>query len=314
MKTRLSILFFFALLAFFFTGCASSSYNGKSERNHMLQVLTGGALGQVVAGNVGGFIVGSFITDVVKTAKIQYQDRQLENGDEAARRLKYKIKQAEEKPPDDKIKAEEKQDKLKKAEEVQEEDKKAERKKEIDHKVEEKIRELEQKAEEQIEQEKKAEELREQEKKAEEQLRREQEKKAEKLREEQKKAEELKEQQKKAQELTDFEKRAQLIINDAVITPQITEPGSTVEASISYTLLGPESLKSRTVTETRILANRHQHFELAEREISREQGTYLSTVKFTVSDDMPKGYCTLYTRISDGEFTKTVKSEVIINK
>lgn len=292
MKTRLSILFFFALLAFFFTGCASSSYNGKSERNHMLQVLTGGALGQVVAGNVGGFIVGSFITDVVKTAKIQYEDRQLENGDEAARRLKYKIKQAEEKPPDDKIKAEEKQDKLKKAEEVQEEDKKAERKKEIDRKVEEKIRELEKKAEEQ----------------------REQEKKAEKLREEQKKAEELKEQQKKAQEITDFQKRAQLIINDAVITPQITEPGSTVEASISYTLLGPESLKSRTVTETRILANRHQHFELAEREISREQGTYLSTVKFTVSDDMPKGYCTLYTRISDGEFTKTVKSEVIINK
>ena len=87
-----------------------------------------------------------------------------------------------------------------------------------------------------------------------------------------------------------------------------------MEASINYTLLGPESLKSRSITETRILTNRNQHFELAKREISREQGTYISTVKFTVSEEMPRGYCILYTKISDGEFTKTVKSEVIINK
>ncbi|MDQ7786662.1 MAG: hypothetical protein RDU01_03560 [Thermodesulfovibrionales bacterium] len=238
----------------------------------MLQVLTGGALGQVVAGNVGGFIVGSFILDVVKTAKIQYVDRQLENGDEAARRLKYNIKQAEETKPEEKKKAEEKQDKLKKAEELQKEDKKAEKKKEIDRKVEDKIRELEKKAEEQRKQDKKAEETR------------------------------------------DFDKRASLIINDSTITPQITETGAKVEASVNYTLLGPETLKSFAITETRILTNRSKSFELDKRERSREQGTYSSTVKFTVSEDMPTGYCTLYTMISDGEYTKTVKSEVIINK
>ena len=258
----------------------------------MLQVLTGGALGQVVAGNVGGFIVGSFITDVLKTAKIQYADRQLENGDEAARRLKYNIKQAEEKKPEEKKKAEEKQDKLKKAEELQEEDKKAEKKEEIERKVEEKMREIEKKAEDQKKQEKKAEEIR----------------------EKQKKAEEIKEREKKAEQKKDTEKKALLIINDSTITPQITETGAKVEASINYTLLGPESLKSRSITETRILTNRRKSFELDKRERSREQGTYSSTVKFTVSDEMPTGSCTLYTTISDGEYTKTVKSEVIINQ
>ncbi|MCG2722148.1 MAG: hypothetical protein L6290_09070 [Thermodesulfovibrionales bacterium] len=268
----------------------------------MLQVLTGGALGQVVAGNVGGFIVGSFITDVLKTAKIQYADRQLENGDEAARRLKYNIKQAEEKKPEEKEKAEEKQDKLKKAEELQEEDKKAEKKEEIERKVEEKIREIEKKTEDQKKQEKKAEEQIEKEKKAEE------------VREKQKKAEEMKEREKKAEQKKDTEKKALLIINDSTITPPITETGAKVEASINYTLLGPESLKSRSITETRVLTNKRKSFELDKRERSREQGTYSSTVKFTVSDEMPTGSCTLYTTISDGEYTKTVKSEVIINQ
>jgi len=238
----------------------------------MLQVLTGDALGQVVAGNVGGFIVGSFITDIVKTAKIQYEDRKLENGDEAARRLKNNIKRAEETKPEEKKKAEEKQEKLKKAEELQDEDKKAEKKKEIDRKVEDKIRELE------------------------------------------KKAEEQKKQEKKAEQKKDTEKKALLIINDSTITPKITETGSKVEASINYTLLGPESLKSCSITETRILSNKRKSFELDKRERSREQGTYSSTVKFTVSDEMPTGSCTLYTTISDGEYTKTVKSEVIINQ
>jgi len=302
MKTRVFTLCSFLLIVLFFWGCSSTSLNNKAERNHMLQVLTGGALGQVVAGNVGGFIVGSFITDVVKTAKIQYADRQLENGDEAARRLKNNIKRAEEKKPEEKKKAEEKQDKLKKAEELQEEDKKAEKKEEIDRKVEEKIREIEKKAEEQKKQEKKAEEQIEKERKAEE------------VREKQKKAEEMKEREKKAEQGKNTEKKALLIINDSTITPQITETGSKVEASVNYTFLGPETLKSLTITETRILTNRRKSFELDKRERSREQGTYSSTVKFTVSEDMPTGYCTLHTMISDGEYTKTVKSEVIINK
>jgi flagellar biosynthesis GTPase FlhF len=273
----------------------------------MLQTLAGGVLGQVVAGNVGGFVVGSFITDVVKTAKIQYEDRQLENGEEAARRLKYNIKQAEEQNPDEKKKAEDQKDKLKKAEELQEKEKKAEEKKgeekkDIERKVEEKVRELEKKAEEQKKKDQQAEELKEKQEKA------------EGIIEHQKKAEEQKKREKKAEASNDVAKRAALFINNATITPGITETGSKLEASVSYTLLGPESLKSSTITETRILTNKRQRYELDKRERSREQGTYSSTVKFTVSEEMPTGYCILYTMISDGDYTKTVKSEVIINR
>jgi len=307
MKKPVLLLFCSFIVVLPFWSCSSTAFNNKSEKNHMLQTLAGGALGQVVAGNVGGFIVGSFITDVVKTAKIQYEDRQIENGEEAAKRLKYNIKQADEKKPDEKKKAEEQKEKPKKAEELQENEKKAEEKKieekkDIERKVEEKIKELEKKAEEQKKKDQQAEELKEKQKKAEEII------------EQQKKAEEQKEKGKKAEESNNVSKRAALFINNATITPRITETGSKLEASVSYTLLGPESLKSSTITETRILTNKRQSFELDKRELSREQGTYSSTIKFTVSDEMPTGYCTLYTMISDGGYTKTVKSVVIINR
>jgi hypothetical protein len=243
-----------------FNGCASTSVKDNSEAKYMLRMLASGAVGNIVAGNFGGFIVGSFIADVVSVARMEYEDRQLEDRDEAATRLKQKYKQAEQKKPDQK-KAEEIKEKEKKAEEMKDSEKKAEEKKDIERK-----------------------------------------------------AEKQKEREKKAEETLDFEKRVEVYVNDTAITPQIAETGSKVEANIKYTVLGPESLDSFKITETRILANSSKSIELAKRDISRNQGTYSSTLKFSVSEEMPRGYCILYTKISDGYTTRTVKSEVIINK
>jgi hypothetical protein len=250
------------LLIVLFNGCASTSVKDNSEAKYMLRMLASGAVGNIVAGNFGGFIVGSFIADIVSVAKIEYEDRKLEDRDEASRRLQQKYKQGKENKP---------------------------------------------------EQEKKAQEVKEQEKKAED--RKGFERKAEKQKEREKKAEEkIREQERNAEELKDFDKRVELFIDDATVSPQIAETGSKVEANIRYTVLGPESLNPLKITETRILANSGKSVELAKREISRDQGTYSSTMKFSISEDMPKGYCILYTRISDGVYTKTVKSDVIINK
>lgn len=258
------------LIVLLLNGCASTSVKDNSEAKYMLRMLASGAVGNIVAGNFGGFIVGSFIADVVSVARMEYEDRQLEDRDEAATRLKQKYKQAEQKKPD--------------------------------QKKEEEIKEQEKKAQEVKEKEKKAEEMKDSEKKAEEKKNIE------------RKAEKQKEREKKAEETLDFEKRVEVYVDDTAITPQIAETGSKVEANIKYTVLGPESLNSFKITETRILANSSKSIELAKRDISRNQGTYSSTLKFSVSEEMPRGYCILYTKISDGYTTRTVKSEVIINK
>lgn len=62
------------------------------------------------------------------------------------------------------------------------------------------------------------------------------------------------------------------------------------------------------IIETRILHTTAKRFELDRREINRAQGTYISTIKFTVPENLPKGYCILFTTISDGTHAKTTRS------
>ncbi|MEW6586346.1 MAG: hypothetical protein AB1442_12145 [Nitrospirota bacterium] len=303
MKRPVGRLFSFFLAALFLSGCASSpikNIKNNPDAKYMLRMLAGGALGDVVAGNFGGFIVGSFLVDAVSMAKIEYEDRQVEDREEASRRLKNKFKQVEKKKPEEK-KVEKEKEREKKAEELKEKEKKAEEKKD-----------LERKAEEKKEKDKQAEKIKDNQKQAEETKK--EEKKAEEVKEQQKMAEETKKEERKAQELIDFEKRAGLLVDDSAVTPLIAETGSKIEANVRYTVLGPEPLKTMRITETRILANSIKSVEIAKREISRDQGTHSSTIKFTISEDMPTGYCILYTSISNGEYTKTAKSEIIVNR
>lgn len=142
-------------------------------------------------------------------------------------------------------------------------------------------------------------------------------KKAEELKDFDRKAEELRELDRKAEKPREIDKRAEkkegdervkLFIEKSSIGATNVYTGSTVKANVQYTLLASSDARDVTITETRILSNHAKTMELGKREIVREQGTYSSTITFPVPEDMPRGYCILYTTISDGKYTRTTKS------
>jgi outer membrane biosynthesis protein TonB len=230
--------------------------------------------GVLIAGNTAGAIVGAFVVDVVSVATIKYEDKQLEDSDQAAK--KYK---------DLEQKAEERKDQEKKAQEIKEQDRKAEDRKD-----------LEKKAEEKKEQEQKAEEMKDEDKKA------------EKRKEQEQKAEERKDLERKAEKRKLEEKRVKLIIEDSSVATHSVETGSTVKADIQYTLLAPDGIDNVRITETRKLWTAHSTVEVDSRDIIRTQGTYRSTIHFKMPEDIPRGYCILYTTVSDGRQVKTARA------
>lgn len=234
---KIAILIIFFLTGYCLTGCATKygAYDPKNKQ--ALRTLAGGAVGALVAWNVGGAIVGAFIVDIANLTIIKYEDKQLEDREEAARRLK------------DKYKAEEKK-----------EDKKAEEKKEEDKK----------------------------------------------------RVEEKEEEDKRAEKKKREEKRVQLYIEDSAIITKNVKAGSIAEANVQYTLLAPADVQQIKITETRILYTPTKSLELDKRQVVRKQGTHLSTIKFTVPEDTPKGLCILYTTVSDGKYAKTAKSVMVI--
>jgi len=220
----LLVLFIFPLLGFYLNGCTTKYSARDPDQKQALRTLAGGVAGILLAGNTGGAIVGALVVDIVSVATIKYEDKQLENGDQAAKRYK----------------------------------------------------ELEQKAQERKDQEKKAEDKKDQERKA-----------------EKKKFE---------------EKRVKLIIEESSVSTHTVKTGATVKANIQYTLLTPDRTEHIKITETRRLRTAYSTREVDTRDISRSQGTFLSSVQFTLPEDMPKGYCILYTTVTDGKREKTAQS------
>jgi flagellar biosynthesis GTPase FlhF len=253
---KIAILIIFFLLGSYLAGCATRYGLYDPKEKQALRTLAGGALGALVAWNVGGAIVGAFVVDIANLTIIKYEDKQLEDREEAARRLKDKYK-AEEKKED------------KKAEDKKEEDKKAETKKEEDKK---KLGEKE---------------------------------------EEKRKIGEKEEENKRAEKKR-REERVQLYIEGSAILTKNVKPGSIAEANVQYILLAPVDVQQIKITETRILYTPTKSLELDKRHIVRKQGTHLSTIKFTVPEDTPKGLCILYTTVSDGKYAKTAKSVLVI--
>jgi hypothetical protein len=227
-----------------------------------LLTLAGGAAGALATFNTGGAIVGAFVADILSMTAIKYEDKQLEDREEAARRLK------------DRFKAEKKEEN-KKAEQIKGNDKKAEKKTIEDRKAEQTKGD---------------------------------DKEAERKKEENRKAEELKEDNRKAEKEKREDRRVQLFIENSSVIRQNVKIGSPAEANIQYTLLAPLDMPKIKLTETRMLYTTSKRLELGRREITRTQGTYVSTIKFTVPEDMPKGYCILFTTISDGTHAKTTRS------
>jgi hypothetical protein len=322
MKKSIVVLSILALSSLSFSGCTTTYGRYDPEEKHALRTLTGGVLGGLIAGSTGGAIVGAMAVDIFTVATVKYDDKKLYDRNEARKRY------------DDEFQAEKVRDADKKAEELKDVDKKAEKQREIDKKAEE-LKDVDKKAEERQERDRKAEKQREIDKKAEklkdvdkkaEELQ-ERDRKAEKLRDADKKAEELKDVDKKAEELQERDRKAEkpgeidkraekkegdervkLFIEKSSVAATNVYSGSTIKSNVQYTLLASSDTRDITITETRILTNRAKTMELGKRDIVREQGTYSSTITFPVPEDMPRGYCILYTTISDGKYSRTTKS------
>jgi hypothetical protein len=303
-KHILVILLIISCLTFSLSGCAPKYGRHDPDQKQALRTLAGGVAGVLIAGNTGGAIVGAFVMDVVSVATIKYEDKQLENGDQAAKKYKDLEQQAEKKKEEQK-KAEEVKEQEKKAEKVKEPEQKAEDKKDLERKAEER-KDIERKAEEKKDIDRKAEEVKEQEKKAEKV--KEPEQKAEDKKDLERKAEERKDLERQAEKRRLEEKRVKLIIEDSSVATHTVETGSTVKAAIQYTLLAPEGTDNVRITETRKIWTAHSTVELDSRDIVRTQGTYRSSIQFKMPEDIPRGYCILYTTVSDGRQVKTAKS------
>ncbi|WP_297213064.1 MULTISPECIES: glycine zipper domain-containing protein [Thermodesulfovibrio] len=90
-------------------------------------------------------------------------------------------------------------------------------------------------------------------------------------------------------------------IDSSSVNPQSVKANSTVDAQVQYTILAPSDVSQITVIETRTLVKGSERIELAKREVTRAQGTHLSTMRFTMPKDIEKGDYTLITTISDKE-------------
>jgi len=106
------------------------------------------------------------------------------------------------------------------------------------------------------------------------------------------------------------EKKVELFIEGSGVAALEVRSGSTVESNIQYTILAPPAEQEIRITETRILSSENKRVELDKREVLRKQGTHMSTIKFTIPDNISKGYCILFTTISDGKYSKTAKSVI----
>ena len=99
---KIIILIFFSLIGFHLTGCATPHGKLEAEDKQAIRTLTGGIAGALITGSMGGAIVGSFVVDVVTMAKIKYEDKQLENGTEAAKRYKDRYREEDKRVGDKK--------------------------------------------------------------------------------------------------------------------------------------------------------------------------------------------------------------------
>lgn len=99
-----------------------------------------------------------------------------------------------------------------------------------------------------------------------------------------------------------------LEIDRSSLTPETALRGTTIESVVQYTVLTPNETKQVKVSETRALLHDDESFQLSKREVLHNQGTQVSTLKFTVPKDLTKGSYTLVTVLSAGKITRTVRN------
>jgi uncharacterized protein YcfJ len=92
------------------------------------------------------------------------------------------------------------------------------------------------------------------------------------------------------------------------IHPESVTAGATVESSVHYTALASTEGQQIKLKETRTLEGSNGAVQLADREVTRVQGSHTSSIKFTMPNDFPKGSYTIVTTLSDGKQTKSVRN------
>lgn len=103
-----------------------------------------------------------------------------------------------------------------------------------------------------------------------------------------------------------------LEVESASVAPQTVTRGGTVDATVQYTILSPNTAEQVKLTETRTLVSGQDSVDLGRREVVRPQGTHTSTAKVSIPKDLPKGNYTLVTRISDGRNTKNARNHFAV--
>lgn len=93
--------------------------------------------------------------------------------------------------------------------------------------------------------------------------------------------------------------------------PHRASPGTSVESQVGYTVLAPGA-QDVTVTESRTLVRGQESFPLSKREVTRAQGSHVSTLKFTLPRDLAAGDYTLVTTVTSGALKRTVQAPLSI--
>ena len=99
-----------------------------------------------------------------------------------------------------------------------------------------------------------------------------------------------------------------LEVESSTLLPQTVSAGGTVDTTVQYTALAPDTSQQVKLTETRTMVSGKESVDLGRREVVRPQGTHTSTAKVNLPKDLPKGNYTLVTTISDGKNTKSARN------
>ena len=109
-----------------------------------------------------------------------------------------------------------------------------------------------------------------------------------------------------------LDNQPRLEVESHVNKPDRVSPGAAVESQVGYTVLAPGSAQDLRVTESRTLVRGSESFPLSKREVTRAQGTHVSTLKFTLPKDLAAGAYMLVTTVTSGALTRTVNSPLSV--
>jgi uncharacterized protein YcfJ len=108
-------------------------------------------------------------------------------------------------------------------------------------------------------------------------------------------------------------RESSLTIEDANVAPTPVKQGDKVKSTVQYTILEPDASQLATIIETRSLVSGDSEVKkLSERNVTRDQGTCMSTFNFKVPKDIEPGDYTLVTTVSNGAQKQTARSPFTI--